>query len=57
LKLSSGEITIPSAGIVQWRVEMGAMSTLAAKLYEVIMTFEGPDGIFPIILGPISILD
>jgi len=56
LKKSSGQITVPSPGIVMWRAEMDTMGSLAAKLYEVIMTFEGPDGIFVLVLGPISIL-
>jgi hypothetical protein len=57
-KLSDGTITIPSTGIIQWRVEQGAMSTMISKLYEVVLTLTDADGtIVVMVLGTVSILE
>ena len=57
LTMSGGDITIPSMGIVQWRAEVGHMSTLDPKLYELILLFEDETDTVPVILGTVSIVE
>lgn len=57
LTMSGGDITIPSTGIIQWRIEQSAMSTLASKTYEVILILEDQDDKVPIFLGTVSIVE
>ena len=56
LTLSGGDITIPSQGIVQWRVEASQMSHLDTKLYEVIMLLENGTDTLPLFLGHVPIV-
>ena len=56
LTLSGGDIVIPSTGIIQWRAERGAMSTLTNKLYDVILVFRDDDDELPVVLGTISVI-
>jgi hypothetical protein len=55
LRLSSGEVTLPSLGIVQWRAEQTAMGTLPAKLYEVIILLQDSTDILPFVVGTMSV--
>lgn len=57
LTLTDGGITLPSQGIIQWRVEAGQMGTLQTKLYEVVMLIEADGDTIPLILGPVSIVE
>jgi hypothetical protein len=57
LRMSSGDITIPSQGIIQWRAEVGAMGMLDSKLYEAIMLLETSSDTVPLFLGSISIVE
>ena len=60
LKLSTGEVTLPSPGIIQWRAEATAMAMLFPKTYECIILLMGSDGTFtdtvPIYVGPITVI-
>lgn len=57
LTMSNGDITIPSNGIIQWRVEAAAMGTLTPKTYEVVVTIEDDTDKVPIALGSVSIVE
>jgi len=57
LTMSNGDITIPSTGILQWRVEASAMGTLEPKLYKVILLLKDSTDTVDIILGPVSIVE
>lgn len=57
LTMSGGDIVIPSTGIIQWRVEAGAMGTLNAKLYEVILLLEDDTDTVPLLLGSVSVVE
>jgi hypothetical protein len=56
LTMTNGDIVIPSTGIVQWRAEVGAMGTLASKLYDVILLLEDADDTVPVVLGTVSVV-
>jgi hypothetical protein len=56
LTMTNGDITIPSTGIVQWRVEADSMGTIDSKLYEVILLLEDADDTVPVILGTVSVI-
>lgn len=56
LKKTQGQITTPATGVIQWRAEVGAMSTLTCGLYEVILLlFDGTDTV-PLMIGTVSIV-
>jgi hypothetical protein len=57
LTMSDGAVTFPSLGIVQWRAELGHMSTLSAKLYEVLLVLEDETDTVPVFIGTISIVE
>src|SRR5262245_56096752 len=57
LTMSGGDITIPSTGIVQWRVEADRMATLTAQLYNAVLLFEDGDDTVPLFIGPVSIIE
>lgn len=56
ITMSKGNITIPSPGIIQWRVEADHMRTLMIQTYEVSMTMDGEGDTVPLIEGTISIV-
>jgi hypothetical protein len=43
ITMTGGDISIPTDGIIQWRVEVGQMGTLAPRTYDMIMLLE--DGV------------
>jgi len=59
LTLTGGGISIIDTGVLEWRVEVGAMGTILPKLYEVVLLLE--DSVEPItvplILGTVSITE
>jgi hypothetical protein len=57
LTLSNGDVTLPSLGIIQWRVEAGTMGSLPCKLYKVILTIEDDDDTNVLILGDLSLVE
>lgn len=57
ITMTDGAITIPSTGIIQWRVEATQMGTVVPKLYEVIMLLEDATDKVPILIGTISIVE
>lgn len=57
LTLTGGSITIPSPGVIQWRVEAGQMGTLETKLYHVVILIEVDPDVIPLSLGPVSIVE
>ena len=57
LKMTEGDITIPSTGIVQWRVEQGRMGAIEPKDYRVIMTFTDGTDTMSLLLGHISLVE
>ena len=56
LKLSSGQITLPSPGIIEWTADAGLMGTLQPGEYEAIILFENSDATLPLMLGNISVV-
>lgn len=58
LFMSGGDITLPSLGIIQWKVESGTMALMRTKLYEVILLLLDADGdTTTLLLGNISIVE
>jgi len=57
LTMRGGNITLPSPGIVQWRVEAGAMFALRPKLYKLILLFQTDTDITSVILGTVSVVE
>jgi len=57
LKMSAGQISIPSDGIIQWRAEVGQMGTLTAGIYEIVLLLEDATDTVPLIVGPVSIVE
>lgn len=57
LKKSRGDITLPSTGIIEWRVEQGNMGTMMPRLYEGLILIEMNGEIIPLFIGVISIVD
>lgn len=57
LTMSGGGITIPSMGIIQWRVEASHMGTIMPKMYEIILLLEDETDTVPLMLGSISIVE
>jgi hypothetical protein len=57
LLMSQGQVTIPSTGIVQWRVEASQMSQLNPKTYEVRILFLNDTDTVPIVLGSVSVVE
>jgi hypothetical protein len=57
LTMSGGDITIPSTGIVQWRVEQARMGALEPKTYEVILLLQDDTDTVSLILGHVSVLE
>jgi hypothetical protein len=56
LKKSQGQITTPALGVIEWRAELGAMSTLTCGLYEVILLLYDGDVTAPLMIGTVSIV-
>lgn len=57
LKLSTGEITLPSTGIIQWRAEAGAMEVLSGTTYKLLLTIEINGDKLVLILGTVDIVE
>lgn len=55
LTLSGGDITIPSTGIIQWRVSAGVMASFEAKTYKIIMQLVDELDTLALIVGFVSI--
>jgi hypothetical protein len=56
LLLSRGEITLPSIGIIEWRVPPQRMGNLVNRLYEVILLLDDGETVETMILGSISVV-
>jgi len=56
ITMTQGAITLPAPGIIQWRVEAGAMGAMRPGLYEAVMLLEDSTDKVPLFLGPISIV-
>ena len=57
LTKSKGQITIPTAGIIQWRAEAGQMGTLTPRLYEMILLMQDTTDTTTLILGTVSVIE
>jgi hypothetical protein len=57
IKMSSGHITIPAPGIIQWRVEADVMGTLDSKVYHMLLLLEDATDKVPLILGPLAVVE
>ena len=55
--MSAGNIVIPSMGIIQWRIEVGTMSTLLPRLYEILLLLDGDGDRTSLFMGPVSIVE
>lgn len=56
LRLTDGNITLPSTGIIQWRAELTQMASLVSKTYDVLLILYDGDITVDLVLGSISIL-
>jgi hypothetical protein len=57
LKMSNGNITLPSLGIIQWRAEFGAMGTVMPKTYTAVLTVDINGDRLVLILGVVSVME
>jgi hypothetical protein len=56
LKFSTGEITLPAPGVIQWRVEEPRMAALNIGPYKVKLSIEINGDVMGLILGTVDIL-
>jgi hypothetical protein len=56
LKLTSGEVTLPALGIIQWRAESTQMVALVPRTYGVNITIDINGDRFVLMLGSVSVL-
>lgn len=57
LKLSTGQVYFPQAGVMEWRAEADVMGTLASILYEVLILLYSDTDTVPLVIGSVSIVD
>ena len=57
LLMSTGGITIPDDGVIEWRVEASQMSQLNPKMYTVILLISDADNTVPLMLGSIAVVE
>lgn len=55
INMSGGQITLPSLGIIQWRVE--SMRNIFPRAYEMVLTIEINGDTIPLILGSLSVME
>lgn len=56
IKMTSGAITIPSPGIIEWRVETGHMGVLRPGFYEVSIVLSDGTTDIQLVLGTIPLI-
>lgn len=56
LRLSTGDVTLPSLGIIQWRSEVTQMAALLPRTYEVKIVIAINGDTLVLMLGSVSIL-
>jgi len=54
---SDGSITVPSLGIIQWKVDTDHMGTLQIKLYRLILVLKINGDEISLIIGSVSIVE
>jgi hypothetical protein len=57
ITMTGGGITLPAPGIIQWRVEAGAMGTIRPKTYKAILLLQDATDTVALILGPVSVIE
>jgi len=57
LYMSTGDITVPSLGIFEWRVDASRMSALPSRFYNVVILLDDGTTIVTLLLGNVSIVE